>query len=169
MWQVLFTIPVLGGIKVFGYGFMLFLAFLGSMSLAASRAKKSGIDPEVIYDLALIMFVGGLVGARFFYVWQYWGTKVHTLADVFRIWEGGIVLYGSIIGGTLAFFVYQWFRPFPVRPALDAIAPAVALGIAVGRFGCFLNGCCFGDVCDLPWAVSFPAPSPPWEATRRPT
>ncbi|MCA1686065.1 MAG: prolipoprotein diacylglyceryl transferase [Planctomycetia bacterium] len=55
-------------------------------------------------------------------------------------------------------------RPFPLRPFLDVIAPALALGIAVGRFGCFLNGCCYGDVCRLPWAVSFPEPSPPWQA-----
>jgi phosphatidylglycerol:prolipoprotein diacylglycerol transferase len=164
MCQVLFTIPILGGIKVFGYGMMLFLAFLGSMNLAAYCARKGGLDPEIIYDLSLGMFLGGLIGARLFYVIQYWGTRVRTLADVFRIWEGGIVLYGSIIGGTLTFFAYRWLRPFPLRPALDAIAPALVLGIAIGRIGCFLNGCCYGDVCQLPWAVSFPEPSPPWQA-----
>src|SRR5262249_20313649 len=110
------------------------------------------------------VFVGGLVGAWIFYVVQYWGDRVNSLADVFRFWEGGIVLYGSIIGGTLTFFTYRALRPFPLRPALDAIAPALAVGVAIGRVGCFLNGCCFGDVCRLPWAVSFPEPSPPWQA-----
>ncbi len=166
MWQVLYTIPIFGGVKVFGYGMMLFLAFLGSMNLAARLARREKLDPEVIYDLSLGVFLGGLVGARLFYVIQYWGVKVRTLLDVVRVWEGGIVLYGSIIGGTTAFFVYRMLKPFPLRPFLDVIAPALALGIAVGRFGCFLNGCCFGDVCRLPWAVSFPAPSPPWEAHR---
>jgi phosphatidylglycerol---prolipoprotein diacylglyceryl transferase len=164
MHQVLFTIPVFGGISIFGYGLMLFLAFLGAMNLAGWVARRQKLDPEVIYDLALFVFIGGLVGARLFYVIQYWGVNVHSLLDVFRIWEGGIVLYGSIIGGTIAFFLYRVFRPFPLRPFLDVVAPALALGIAVGRFGCFLNGCCFGDVCDLPWAVSFPEPSLPWQA-----
>ncbi len=164
MWQVLYTIPILGGVKVFGYGTMLFFAFLGSMSLAGRLARREKLDPEVIYDLALGMFLGGLIGARAFYVIQYWGVKVHSLGDVFKVWEGGIVLYGSIIGGTAVFFGYRLLRPFPLRPFLDVVAPALALGIAVGRFGCFLNGCCFGDVCSLPWAVSFPEPSPPWGA-----
>jgi len=164
MWQVLYTIPVFGGVRLFGYGTMLCLAFIGSIGLAARQARRERLDPEVIYDLSLYVLVGGLVGARLFYVIQYWGVRIHSVAEAFRVWEGGIVLYGSIIGGTLAFFGYWFLRPFPLRPFLDAIAPALALGIAVGRFGCFLNGCCFGDRCDLPWAVRFPEPSPPWQS-----
>jgi len=163
MWQVLFTIPVLGGIKVFGYGTMLFVAFIASINLAAWRARREGLDPEVVYDLSAWVFVGGLIGARLFYVIQYWGDRIHTIGDIFRIWEGGIVLYGSIIGGTTAFFLYRVVRPFPLLPLLDVIAPSLALGIAIGRVGCFLNGCCYGDRCDqLPWGVSFPRLSPPW-------
>jgi phosphatidylglycerol---prolipoprotein diacylglyceryl transferase len=163
MRQILFTIPIFGGIKIFGYGTMLFLAFLGSMNLAAWRARREKLDPEVVYDLALWVFLGGLIGARLFYVIQYWGDKVHTIAEIFKIWEGGIVLYGSIMGGTAAFFIYRALRPFPLRPFLDVVAPSLALGIALGRLGCFLNGCCYGDLCDnLPWTVSFPRHSPPW-------
>jgi phosphatidylglycerol:prolipoprotein diacylglycerol transferase len=161
MWQTLFTVPVLG-VKVYGYGLMLFLAFVASMNLAAWSARRQGLDPAVIHDLALFVYLGGLIGARVFYVIQYWGDRVRSVADVFRFWEGGIVLYGSIIGGALTFFTYRALRPFPLRPALDAVAPGLTIGVAVGRFGCFLNGCCFGDVCRLPWAVSFPALSPPW-------
>jgi phosphatidylglycerol:prolipoprotein diacylglycerol transferase len=164
MRQVLFTLPIGDGVPIFGYGLMLFLAFFASMNLAARVARRVSLDPDVIYDMALTVFVGGLVGARVFYVVQYWGVRVHSLLDVFKVWQGGIVLYGSIIGGTTAFFLFRVLRPFPLRPYLDAIAPALALGIAIGRFGCFLNGCCYGDVCGLPWAVSFPEPSPPWVA-----
>jgi phosphatidylglycerol---prolipoprotein diacylglyceryl transferase len=164
MRQVLFTIPILGGVKIFGYGLMLFFAFLGSMNLAAWRARREKLDPEVIYDLALWVFVGGLLGARLFYVFQYWGVRIHSVWDVFKVWEGGIVLYGSIMGGAAAFFLYRALRPFPLRPMLDVIAPSLALGIALGRLGCFLNGCCYGDTCDLPWAVAFPKHSPPWES-----
>jgi phosphatidylglycerol:prolipoprotein diacylglycerol transferase len=164
MRQVLFTLPIFGGIPIFGYGTMLFLAFLGSTQLAAWRARREKLDPELLYDLALWVFIGGLVGARVFYVWQYWGDHVRTFADIFKIWQGGIVLYGSIMGGTATFFLYRLIRPFPLRPMLDVVAPALALGIALGRFGCFLNGCCYGDICDLPVGVAFPSQSPPWKA-----
>lgn len=163
MWQVLFTVPGLG-LKVFGYGMMLFLAFLATMNLASRVARREKLDPDVIYDMALTVFIGGLVGARLFYVLQYWGVRVHRIVDVFKVWEGGIVLYGSVIGGAAAFFLFRIIRPFPLRPYLDVVAPSLALGVAIGRMGCFLNGCCFGDVCNLPWAVSFPEPSPPWQS-----
>ncbi len=163
MRQVLFEIPGVG-VKIFGYGLMLVVAFLGSMRLAAWRAGREKIDPELVYDMAFFVFIGGLVGARGFYVVQYWGERVHGFWEIFEIWKGGIVLYGSILGGVAGFLVYRAMRKFPVLAMLDAIAPALAFGIAVGRLGCFLNGCCYGDRCSLPWAVRFPKHSPPWES-----
>lgn len=163
MRQILFEIPGVG-VKIYGYGLMLFFAFIGSMSIAARRARREKIDPEIVLDMALYVFIGGLVGARLFYVWQYWGVRVHSFWEIFEIWKGGIVLYGSILGGTIAFFFYRRIRTFPLLPMLDVIAPALAFGIAIGRIGCFLNGCCYGDQCNLPWAVQFPKHSPPWEA-----
>jgi phosphatidylglycerol:prolipoprotein diacylglycerol transferase len=162
MRQVLFTIPVFGGVKVFGYGMMLFLAFLASTQLAAWISRREKLNPEVIYDLTIWVFAGGLGGARLFYVIQYWNESIHSFWDVFRVWRGGIVLYGSIMGGTAAFFLYWFLRRFPLRPTLDAVAPALVLGVALGRLGCFLNGCCYGDVCDAAWGVRFPPGSPPW-------
>ena len=115
MWQVLFEVPGVG-VKVFGYGTMLVFALLGSIHLAARRARREGLDPEVIYDLALWVFIGGILGARGFYVAQYWGTRINSFAEIFEIWKGGIVLYGSIFGGALTFFGYRALRPFPLRP-----------------------------------------------------
>jgi phosphatidylglycerol---prolipoprotein diacylglyceryl transferase len=161
MRQILFEIPGVG-VKIFGYGLMLFFAFLGSMYIAAWRARREKLDPEVVYDMALYVFIGGLIGARGFYVLEYWGDKVNSFWDIFEIWNGGIVLYGSILGGTAGFLFYRWRRWFPILPMLDAIAPALAFGIAIGRIGCLLNGCCYGDTCSLPWAVRFPKHSPPW-------
>ena len=162
MWQVLFRVPGLG-VPIFGYGLFLFFAFLFSMNLAAWRARREHLDRDLILDMALWMFVGGLVGARLFYVVQKWGTEVHDIVEAFQIWKGGIVFYGSIMGGAFAFFTYRALRPFPLRPYLDCVAPAIAIGIALGRVGCFLNGCCYGDRCDLPGlGVSFPAGTAPW-------
>ena len=163
MRQVLFTIPVFGGLRVFGYGAMLVLAFIGSTWLAAWRARREKLNPDVILDMAFWVFFIGLIGARLFYCIQYWGDQVKTVWDVVQYWKGGIVYYGGILGGSLAFLVYRHFRPFPLRPYLDALAPAIMVGTLFGRLGCFLNGCCYGDQCDLPWAVSFPKYSPPWD------
>jgi phosphatidylglycerol:prolipoprotein diacylglycerol transferase len=165
MMQDLFTIPGIG-LTVHGFGAMLVLAFISSTLLATWRAKKEGLDPEVILDMAFWVFLGGLAGARLFYVVQYWGRSIHGFWEIFQFWKGGIVFYGSIIGGAVAFFVYRGLRPFPLRPFLDVVAPSIAVGVLFGRLGCFLNGCCFGDPCTLPWAVAFPRPSPPWETHR---
>ena len=166
MRQVLFRIPGLG-VPIYGFGLMVVVAFYAAMTLAVWRARREKLNADVIYDLGLAMLVGGLVGARLFFVAEYWGEKVLSVAEVFRIWEGGIVLYGSGIGAAVAFVLYRMFRPFPVLATLDALAPSIALGVAIGRLGCFLNGCCYGDFCDVPWlGVRFPKNAPAWVAER---
>ncbi|MDX2035414.1 MAG: prolipoprotein diacylglyceryl transferase [Isosphaeraceae bacterium] len=161
MRQILFEIPGTP-IKLFGFGTMLMLAFIGSMWLAARRAKREKLDPELIYDLAIWLFLGGLFGARLFFIIQYW-HRMDSIWEVFEIWKGGIVFYGSVIGAAIAFVIYQRLRRFPILAMLDVIAPSAALGIAFGRIGCFLNGCCWGDRCEgIPWAVTFPSRSSPW-------
>lgn len=163
MRQVLFTIPIFGGLKVFGYGAMLVLAFVGSTWMATRQARRERLDPNVILDMAFWIFLAGLVGARLFYCIQYWGHGINSLLDVVQYWKGGIVYYGGVLGGILAFFAYHRFNPFPLRPVMDALAPAIAVGTFFGRLGCFLNGCCFGDLCQMPWAVRFPAGTDPWK------
>jgi phosphatidylglycerol:prolipoprotein diacylglycerol transferase len=109
----------------------------------------------------------GVVGARLFYVVEYWGDRIHSLADVLKIWEGGVVFYGGAIGGFAGFFLARWFRAFPVLATLDILAPSVAIGSGIGRVGCLLNGCCFGDPCAIPGlSIRFPKGSPPWNAER---
>ncbi|QDV35200.1 prolipoprotein diacylglyceryl transferase [Tautonia plasticadhaerens] len=160
MLQVLYEIPGTG-IRIHGFGLMLFLAFLAAMNLSAYLARRSRVDPNDVFDLALWLIVGGLVGARLFYVVQH-RESVDSPLDAFKVWEGGIVLYGSGLGAAAAFLLFWRRRRFPFAPMLDVAAPAVALGVALGRIGCFLNGCCYGDTCDLPWAVSFPQGTLPW-------
>jgi phosphatidylglycerol:prolipoprotein diacylglycerol transferase len=162
MRQVLFTIPIFGGLKVFGYGAMLVVAFVSSTWLACWRARRERLDPEVIADMSFWVFLFGLIGARLFYCVEYWGEEIKTLWDVIQYWKGGVVYYGGIVGGVAAFFFYWKLRPFPVRAYMDVVAPSIAVGTLFGRLGCFLNGCCFGDLCRLPWGVAFPVNSPPW-------
>ncbi|MDB5350952.1 MAG: prolipoprotein diacylglyceryl transferase [Planctomycetota bacterium] len=162
MWPTLLQIPHTQ-IRIFSFGVMMLVSLGSALGLASWRAKREKLDPDLIADMAFWVILFGLLGARLSYVWGEWGKEgMRTFVDAVAVWRGGIVLYGSILGGVAGFLIYRALRPFPVRPALDAIAPALAIGIAFGRIGCFLNGCCYGDRSTLPWSVRFPQKSIPW-------
>jgi phosphatidylglycerol---prolipoprotein diacylglyceryl transferase len=160
------------GLPIRGYGVMLMLATVTGVGLAAYRAWQVGIDPEAIYSLAFAMFLAGIVGARLFFVVEYWneefspertGSLTATFWAIVNIPKGGLVVYGSVLFGVPAGIWYCRRRRLPVLAIGDIIAPSMVVGLALGRIGCFLNGCCFGGVCltsDL--AVTFPATSPPY-------
>ena len=139
MRQVLFTIPIFGGVKVFGYGAMLVVAFISSTWLAYWRARRERLDPEVIGDMSFWVFLFGLIGARLFYCVEYLGRGYQDPLGRVQYWKGGVVYYGGIVGGVAAFFFYWRLRPFPMRPYMDVLAPSIAVGTLFGRLGCFLE------------------------------
>ncbi len=156
------------GLPIRGFGTMMLAAAIAAMGLAAWRAKHMGIEIDVIYSLAFVIFIAGIVGARLFYIAEYWNefhapTFGGKIAELLNVAQGGLVFYGSVIGGVAAFIGFAWFHRLPVLALGDVIAPSVALGLALGRIGCFLNGCCYGAASDVSWAVAFPQGSPPHE------
>jgi phosphatidylglycerol:prolipoprotein diacylglycerol transferase len=166
MRQILFEIPIPftdRHVPVFGFGVALFLAFLAASWLATRLCRREGLNPDrVVADMGLWMFLGGLIGARLFFIVQNL-SEFKSPLDVFKIWEGGLVFYGGVIGAALVFLYYTRRHGLPVWQVLDVFAPATAIGIGVGRFGCLLNGCCWGKPAELPWAITFPAQSLPWQ------
>jgi len=159
------------GAPIFGYGLMLLIGFASAIWLANVRAKRARLPPETIWDLAFFLFIGGIVGARAFYLVQYHHevfADKHTLPEILfavvNLSNGGIVLYGGLIAGAAAYFTFCYVNKLPPLTLADVITPSVFVGIGFGRIGCLLNGCCFGDRCDLPWAIVFPAASVPWGA-----
>jgi phosphatidylglycerol:prolipoprotein diacylglycerol transferase len=160
MRPILFEFPG-WDIKVHSYGVMILLACSSALAISLWRARKENIHTNVVYELATWLFLGGVVGARGFYVILH-PEMIKSLADVFRSWQGGNVFYGCILGGLTGSLLYWCRRPYPLWKMIDVAAPAVAIGAAVGRIGCFLNGCCDGAICSLPWAVRFPAGSHAW-------
>jgi prolipoprotein diacylglyceryltransferase len=175
MQQVLFRIPGLD-IPVYGFGMMLFIVFVVTTWLAGRRAEREGMPRERVQDLVLWTFLGGLLGARIFYIIQYRAdlqkgheTEVATffgavwfwVKEFCGIWNGGIVFYGSALGGYLAALIAhrRFLKPLNVSvwKLADALAPSIAIGLCLGRIGCFLNGCCWGHAAcpDTP-AVYFP-------------
>jgi len=161
------------GLPIRGYGTMLLLAVASALLLAMHRARRRGLDPGMVINLAFWIILPGILGARLFHVIEYW--PIHygpvlraqgpaaALAAVANISAGGLVVYGSLIGGLLGGVAFIVRYGLPFWGTLDLIAPSLALGLAIGRLGCFLNGCCFGGACDLPWAVRFPPASPAYE------
>jgi phosphatidylglycerol:prolipoprotein diacylglycerol transferase len=160
MRPILFEIPA-WDVKIHSYGVMVLLACSASLLMGVWRARREKIDTNIIYELATWLFLGGVVGARGFYVILH-PEMIHSALDVFRSWQGGNVFYGCILGGLTGSLLYWWRRPYPLWTMIDIAAPAVAIGAAVGRIGCYLNGCCDGAVCSLPWGVRFPAGSHAW-------
>ncbi len=160
MHRVLLTIPGLGW-ELHSFGLLLLLACVAALGLATRLARRGRLDPDTIHEMAIWLFAGGFLGARVLFLVQNPGT-VHHWSDVFRVWQGGIVFYGCILGGLAAVALYWSRRRFPFWATADAVAPALALGIGLGRVGCFLNGCCFGATCDGPLGVTFPAGSFAW-------
>lgn len=155
------------GLAIRGWGFCLLSAMGCAVAIIYVRCRQTGFDFDKILSLTFWMIVVGIVGARMFYIIQKWdqfasnniGDLVGKLVDATK---GGMVVYGSLIGGMVGAGVYFWLTKIDWRKSMDIVAPAMVLGLAIGRIGCLMNGCCFGGVCDTPMGIEFPAGSPPY-------
>jgi phosphatidylglycerol---prolipoprotein diacylglyceryl transferase len=167
------------GLPIRGYGLMMLLAVVSGTLLAAWRAKRVGIDPDLLFMLIFWMLIPGIIGARAFHVIEYWrldywpkyaapgGSLAALLGEIVNVAQGGLVVYGSFFGGVLGILLFVRKYRMPLLALCDLIAPAMLLGLAIGRVGCVLNGCCFGAVCDHPWAIHFPAGvQPPFNSSQ---
>lgn len=169
---IAFILPALDdgqGIPVRGYGVMLLAAATAGTWLSIRRGRMLGFDADTIVALALEVFLWGIVGARLFYVLEYHEqffppgrSLAQALPDVLNLAAGGLVVFGSLPTAALAAWRFAARRGLPLLKLADCIAPGMLVGLALGRIGCLLNGCCYGGPCDLPWALRFPPQSPPW-------
>lgn len=150
------TLLDLGFLQIHSYGFFLALSFALGIWFAGRRAEKRGIPAERITDVALIIIVATVVGARGLYVIAHLDQFAGRWTDVFRTWEGGLTMYGGAVPAAILgmWFLRRW--GIDAWKAADAIAPSMALGLGFTRIGCFLSGCCFGAPTDLPWGCVFP-------------
>ena len=149
--------PVLlqiGPLTVYSYGAMLAVSVLVCAWGLSRDAAKIGLSKDAAYDLLFWAAAGGIIGARIFYVALYWEHFMEMPLEVLMLNHGGLAWQGGFAGGVLAGFIWSKRHTLPLSQILDLAAPYVALGQAVGRLGCFFNGCCFGK----PWArgIFFP-------------
>ena len=169
---ILWLLPALDdgqGVPVRGYGAMLLAAATAGTWLSIVRGRRMGFDADTILALGMEVFLWGIVGARLFYVIEYHDqffaagrSWLESLMAVLNVAAGGLVVFGSLPTAALAAWRFASRRGLSLPRLADCIAPGLLVGLAIGRVGCFLNGCCYGGPCDLPWAVRFPPESPPW-------
>jgi phosphatidylglycerol---prolipoprotein diacylglyceryl transferase len=154
----------LGSLTIHWYGVMIALAFLAGLWTATLRARREKIPGDKIADVTLWLMVGAILGARIVYVTTYWKEEFagQPLSEIFMIQRGGLVYYGGFIGATIAGAIYIRWKKMPFWKTADVLTPSIALGSFFGRVGCLLNGCCYGQPTDLPWAIQFPNGSYAW-------
>lgn len=157
----------IGPLVINSYGLMLALAFIVGLFLAIKKAEKKGIGSNIIVNLAFIVMISAIIGSRLFYVLfhleEFKGRWVYTFLPIQpdgSIGLGGLIFLGGFLGALLSGGIYLYKKKISFLKVVDSVAPSLAIGLFFGRIGCFLNGCCFGKACDLPWAVTFPPHSP---------
>jgi len=157
------------GLPVRGYGAMVLLGLLSGITVTNLRARQLGINSDAIVGLGIWAMLGGVAGARLFYVVQKWDSfsshGIQLMIDIVKLTEGGLVIYGGIVGGLLTGGVYCLRHRLNVLSTGDLIVPGFLIGYSFGRLGCLLHGCCYGGVCasNLP-SIQFPQGSIPYIA-----
>lgn len=157
MHPILFT---LGPLTIYSYGVCVALGFLLGIITAASRVGRYGWKAETVYDLCFHVLIAAIIGSRALYVLVNPAEFIAHPWEVFMIWRGGLVYFGGLLAAVAAGAIFLRRRGIGIAGGFDLIVPSVALGHAVGRVGCYLNGCCFGTISFIPWAAVFPEGSP---------
>ncbi|WP_172189096.1 prolipoprotein diacylglyceryl transferase [Lentilactobacillus kribbianus] len=149
----------LGPIPLHWYGIIIASGVLLATILATREGQRRGINPDNIYDMILWALPAALICARAYYVIFEWGYYSKHLDEIVRIWDGGIAIYGSLIGAMIMVIWYCRSHFISVWLMLDVAAPTVILGQAIGRWGNFMNQEAFGQVTNLAFLQSLHLPN----------
>jgi phosphatidylglycerol:prolipoprotein diacylglycerol transferase len=157
-------LPFVGGLSVSirWYGVLIASSMALGLWLATREAARRGESPDDLLKAAELALIGGLVGARLYYVLfnlDYYQTQPWW--RIFAVWEGGLAIHGGLIGGLLTGGAYVWAKGLPLLTYLDIVAPSLLLGQAIGRWGNFFNEEAFGGPTDLPWKLYISEPRRP--------
>ena len=159
------NIVEVGGLLITWHGFFTAVGIVAGVWLAVTVASgtRVNIDPDTAYTIGMVVVAFGLVGARALYVIENYGdnSSIDSFVDIFRITEGGISIYGAIIGGAIGGWLYALLKKLPAAAGADAAVFGMMLGLAIGRIGDLINGEHFARTSDLPWAVTYSHPNSP--------
>jgi phosphatidylglycerol:prolipoprotein diacylglycerol transferase len=149
----------IGPFTVYSFGLLVVAGFFAGVHLAARLAQERGLEGSVLLDGAVLMLFAGIVGARLLFVALNAQEYGRDLLQIGALWQGGMSFHGGVIAGVATGFLYVRSRRQPALALADAAAPGLALGYAIGRLGCLMNGCCYGGPTTLPWGMHFPPPA----------
>jgi len=147
-----------GFFKIFTYGLLVATGFFTGILLAVRQGKREGLDPQKILDLCFYLLISAILGGRALYIIVEHRYFLANPLEVFMFWKGGLVFYGGLLASVIFAWYYISKHQFPLWKLADVLAPALALGQAIGRWGCFFAGCCYGVRTDVPWAITFSDP-----------
>ena len=150
-----------GPLTIYSYGVMLVAAFLVVTWLMEQDAKRLpplrvALKPPQIVDMACLVMLGGVLGARLLFIVKYWDMFRVYPWEMPAIWHGGLIWYGGFFGGLLTAAVYARVLGVSFLRMVDQYIPYIPLAHAIGRLGCFLNGCCYGKITHAWYGVTFP-------------
>jgi phosphatidylglycerol:prolipoprotein diacylglycerol transferase len=144
-------------LPIYSYGFMLMVGFMMGLWVVRRKAYAEGLNMERISDLCLTTLISSIFGARLLHVLHHYNDYVSHPLEIFKLFRGGLSFYGGFFAAIVAGLLFCRRWGLPTLRLLDMMAVGLALGLAFGRIGCFLNGCCYGDPAPgLAWAVTFP-------------
>ena len=142
------------GLKpIYWYALIILTGFVLGCLFVLKDCEKRGIKREHILDIALYGLVFGIIGARIYYV-LFALDEFNSIIDVFKIWNGGLAIYGGIIAGALTAFIYCKIVHISPLNTFDVCCPALFIGQAIGRFGNFVNAEVYGGITNLPWGMT---------------
>ncbi len=142
-----------GSFTIFAYGLMLVLAFFVVVYLSSREARRENIDEQQIFNLFFYIFIFGIIGARLFYVLMNASFYLRFPLEILMLQHGGMAWFGGLISGTLTAIFFIRKHRMHLLKTLDLLVPFIALGQAIGRIGCLLNGCCYGR--ESEWGLYF--------------
>ncbi|MFH1598424.1 MAG: prolipoprotein diacylglyceryl transferase [Patescibacteria group bacterium] len=150
-----FTQFSIGPLTIQVWGLFLALAFLVSIIASGYELKRKGLQHRIILDLSVWVIIGAIVGGRLFYVLNEWSRFQEQLVDIFKLWQGGMALYGGVIGGSLAAWLFIKRKKLKFGPYADAVLFTLPLGLFVGRIGCLMIHDHLGSVTTVPWGIEY--------------
>ena len=150
-----------GAVTIYWYGVMAAVGLLAATLILNSNRKYINMTKDQCSNAIIVALVAGVLGARIFYVVQFFDLYRDNLLEVIRIDRGGLVYYGGFILAVLSLVVYSKIAKIDLVRMWDGFTPALAVAHAFGRIGCFLNGCCFGKPTELFVGMAYPEGSDP--------
>lgn len=148
-----------GHLSIRWFSLLVAVAVAAGWLLGMREARRKRLDVERLQGGLIWILIGGLAGARLFHVIDQWESYAADPWRVLAVWEGGIAIWGAILGGVAAASIYLRRSGVPLRPTLDAAAPALLLGQGLGRLACIPNGDAYGSPADLPWSFVYTNPA----------